>query len=140
MIPITEQEKQQIENYIQDNYPFAVFKLSPSSKLFKKLSHIKNGTLQGQSYPISIQSLLDVWGYKQDEIRFIRHTNVAIEDAIQMLNYDLSIVVNNYHSYLRQYEGHKINILETEEFKEIAKSISKRKNSFVTHIKNKGGG
>lgn len=109
--------KEEVFCFIKDAYDVTII----PTNVWQKLSDIYNGTFKGMSVGIPPEHLLDMWKRKIDMLNGIadRNKTKGIKmSADQRLNYDLSILVNKYDSYLKWLEKQKI--LEAE--KEIEKT------------------
>lgn len=110
-------EKQCVYDFILEVYDLNII----PTNIWKKISEIYSGTYKGMSICIPPEHLLDMWKRKIDMLNGIADRNriKGIKmSANQRLNYDLSILVNKYDSYLKWLE--KQRIIEAE--KEIEKS------------------
>ena len=119
-------EKQCVYEFILDTYDLNII----PTNIWEKISDIYSGTYKGMSISIPPEHLLDMWKRKIDMLNGIddRNKTKGIKmSADQRLNYDLSILVNKYDSYLKWLEKQKI--IEAESIKsdlkksEIATSI-----------------
>ncbi len=99
--------KEDIFKFIKDTYDII---LIPTT-VWQKLNNIYNGTFKGMFYGIPPEHLLDMWKRKLDMLNGIANRNNTIGktmDTEQRINYDLSILVNKYDSYLKWLEKQKI--------------------------------
>ena len=109
--------KEDVFNFIKDAYDITII----PTTVWQKLSNIYNGTFKGMTYGIPPEHLLDMWERKIDMLNGIANRNNTkgrTMNVDQRINYDLSVLVNKYDSYLKWLEKQKI--LETE--KEIEKN------------------
>ena len=109
--------KENVFNFIKDAYDITII----PTTVWQKLSNIYNGTFKGMTYGIPPEHLLDMWKRKIDMLNGIANRNSTkgkTMNADQRINYDLSVLVNKYDSYLKWLEKQKI--LEAE--KEIEKN------------------
>ena len=109
--------KENVFNFIKDAYDITII----PTTVWQKLSNIYNGTFKGMTYGIPPEHLLDMWERKIDMLNGIANRNNTkgiTMNVDQRINYDLSVLVNKYDSYLKWLEKQKI--LEAE--KEIEKN------------------
>ncbi len=109
--------KEDVFNFIKDAYDVTII----PTTVWQKLGDIYNGTFKGMTIGIPPKHLLDMWKRKIDMLNGIANRNSTkgiTMNVNQRINYDLSILVNKYDSYLKWLEKQKI--LEAE--KEIEKS------------------
>ena len=109
--------KEDVFNFIKDAYDITII----PTTVWQKLNNIYNGTFKGMTYGIPPEHLLDMWERKIDMLNGIANRNNTkgkTMNADQRINYDLSVLVNKYDSYLKWLEKQKI--LEAE--KEIEKN------------------
>ena len=109
--------KENVFNFIKDTYDITII----PTTVWQKLSNIYNGTFKGMTYGIPPEHLLDMWKRKIDMLNGIANRNNTkgrTMNVDQRINYDLSVLVNKYDSYLKWLEKQKI--LEAE--KEIEKN------------------
>ena len=109
--------KEDVFNFIKDAYDITII----PTTVWQKLSNIYNGTFKGMTYGIPPEQLLDMWERKIDMLNGIANRNNTkgrTMNVDQRINYDLSVLVNKYDSYLKWLEKQKI--LEAE--KEIEKN------------------
>ena len=109
--------KEDVFNFIKDAYDITII----PTTVWQKLSNIYNGTFKGMTYGIPPEHLLDMWERKIDMLNSIANRNNTkgrTMNVDQRINYDLSVLVNKYDSYLKWLEKQKI--LEAE--KEIEKN------------------
>ena len=112
--------KEDVFNFIKDAYDITII----PTTVWQKLSNIYNGTFKGMTYGIPPEHLLDMWERKIDMLNGIANRNNTkgrTMNVDQRINYDLSVLVNKYDSYLKWLEKQKI--LEAE------KEIEKNENS-----------
>ena len=111
--------KEDVFNFIKDAYDITII----PTTVWQKLSNIYNGTFKGMTYGIPPEHLLDMWKKKIDMLNGIASRNATKGKTMnvdQRINYDLSVLVNKYDSYLKWLEKQKI--LEAE------KGIEKNEN------------
>ena len=109
--------KEDVFNFIKEAYDVTII----PSTVWQKLGNIYNGTFKGMSFGIPPEHLLDMWKRKIDMLNGIASRNTTkgkSMNADQRINYDLSVLVNKYDSYLKWLE--KQRIIEAE--KEIEKN------------------
>ncbi len=109
--------KEGIFDFIKNAYDVTII----PTTVWQKLGNIYNGTFKGMTFGIPPGHLLDMWKRKIDMLNGIANRNSTkgiTMNTDQRINYDLSILVNKYDSYLRWLERQKI--LEAE--KEIEKN------------------
>ena len=117
--------KENVFNFIKDAYDITII----PTTVWQKLSNIYNGTFKGMTYGIPPEHLLDMWKRKIDMLNGIANRNNTkgrTMNVDQRINYDLSVLVNKYDSYLKWLEKQKI--LEAE------KEIEKNENIVVKTI------
>lgn len=108
--------KEDVFNFIKDAYDITII----PTTVWQKLSNIYNGTFKGMTYGIPPEHLLDMWERKIDMLNGIANRNNTkgrTMNVDQRINYDLSVLVNKYDSYLKWLEKQKI--LEAENKKKI---------------------
>ena len=99
--------KEDVFNFIKDAYDITII----PTTVWQKLSNIYNGTFKGMTYGIPPEHLLDMWKRKIDMLNGIANRNSTkgkTMNADQRINYDLSVLVNKYDSYLKWLEKQKI--------------------------------
>ena len=109
--------KEDVFNFVKNAYEITIF----PSTVWHKLSNVYNGTFKVITYGIPPEHLLDMWERKIDMLNGIANRNNTkgrTMNVDQRINYDLSVLVNKYDSYLKWLEKQKI--LEAE--KEIEKN------------------
>ncbi len=109
--------KECVFEFIKDAYDVTII----PTTVWQKLGDIYNGTFKGMTIGIPPEHLLDMWKRKIDMLNGIADRNVVkgiVMSPDKRINYDLSILVNKYNSYLKWLEKQKI--LEAE--KEIEKN------------------
>ena len=115
-----ETDKDDVFNFIINAYDLTII----PTTIWQKLNDIYNGTFKGMSVGIPPSDLLDMWKRKIDMLNGIAKKNELKGIHMQpdqRLNYDLSILVNKYDSYLKWKEKQKI--LETEKETEKTQNI-----------------
>lgn len=113
------------------------------SHFFKKLEDIYTGKLKGLSCGIPPEDLLDMWKrkHKLGELDRTRAKNIVSGkemNGYQKLNYDLAVIIAQYHDYLKWKERNKI--IEQEVNKvhiDILKEVDLDKLSVIAQNKNK---
>lgn len=122
--------KENVFNFIKDAYDVTII----PTTVWQKLSNIYNGTFKGMTYGIPPEHLLDMWKRKIDMLNGIANRNSTkgkIMNADQRINYDLSVLVNKYDSYLKWLEKQKI--LEAEKEIEKNENIVGKTIGYVSH-------
>lgn len=87
-------------------------------QFFKKLEQVYDGTYKDLSRPIPIEDLYDMWQRKMPYLLQTYDSNVRKGKNIegtQRLNYDLSILLSKYDSYLKWKEEQKQIQIEKEQ-------------------------
>lgn len=100
-------EKEDVFEFIRNTYGLTTI---PSS-VFQKLGNIYLGTFRGMSVGIQPKYLVDMWNRKIAYLNKIANNNVTNGKEMQpeqRINYDLSILVNKYDSYMEWLEKQKI--------------------------------
>ena len=122
--------KENVFNFIKDVYDVTII----PTTVWQKLSNIYNGTFKGMTYGIPPEHLLDMWKRKIDMLNGIANRNSTkgkTMNADQRINYDLSVLVNKYDSYLKWLEKQKI--LEAEKEIEKNENIVGKTIGYVSH-------
>lgn len=122
--------KDDVFNFIKDAYDVTII----PSTVWQKLADIYNGTFRGMSFGIPPEHLLDMWKKKIDMLNGIANRNNTkgkSMSADQRINYDLSVLVNKYDSYLKWLEKQKI--IETEKEQENSENIVGKSIGYVSH-------
>lgn len=122
--------KEDVFNFIKDAYDITII----PTTVWQKLSNIYNGTFKGMTYGIPPEHLLDMWERKIDMLNGIANRNNTkgrTMNADQRINYDLSVLVNKYDSYLKWLEKQKI--LEAEKEIEKNENIVGKTIGYVSH-------
>ena len=122
--------KEDVFNFIKDAYDITII----PTTVWQKLSNIYNGTFKGMTYGIPPEHLLDMWKRKIDMLNGIANRNSTKGKAMnadQRINYDLSVLVNKYDSYLKWLEKQKI--LEAEKEIEKNENIVGKTIGYVSH-------
>ena len=122
--------KENVFNFIKDAYDITII----PTTVWQKLSNIYNGTFKGMTYGIPPEHLLDMWERKIDMLNGIANRNSTkgkTMNADQRINYDLSVLVNKYDSYLKWLEKQKI--LEAEKEIEKNENIVGKTIGYVSH-------
>lgn len=105
--------KENIFDFIKDAYDITII----PTTVWQKLDNIYNGTFKGMSVGIPPEHLLDMWKRKMDMLNGIANRNSTKHIKMnidQRINYDLSILINKYDSYLKWLEKQKILAAEKE--------------------------
>ena len=126
-------EKEGIFNFIKETYDISVI----PTTVWQKLSNIYAGTFKGMSVGIQPSHLLDMWKRKIDMLNGIANKNDTKGIHMQpdqRLNYDLSILVNKYDSYLKWLEKQKI--IEAEKDVEKSQNIVSQSIGYNNQSKN----
>lgn len=126
-------EKEEIFNFIKDTYDITVI----PTTVWQKLNNIYAGTFKGMSVGIQPSHLLDMWKRKIDMLNGIANKNEIKGIHMQpdqRLNYDLSILVNKYDSYLKWLEKQKI--IEAEKDVEKSQNIVSQSIGYNNQSKN----
>ena len=122
--------KEDVFNFIKDAYDITII----PSTVWQKLANIYNGTFKGMSFGIPPEHLLDMWKRKIDMLNGIASRNTTkgkSMNADQRINYDLSVLVNKYDSYLKWLE--KQRIIEAEKEIEKNENIVSKSIGYVPH-------
>lgn len=129
--------KDDIFEFIIANYDI---KVVPKS-IFTKLGDIYNGTYKGLACCIPPEDILDMWKQKMDYLNKVRARNITLGKnmtAAQQVNYDISVLINKYDSYLKWKERNKIIEQEVNKVhKDILKTVDLDKLSKMTQNQNK---
>ncbi len=99
--------KESVFDFIKNAYDVTII----PTTVWQKLSNIYNGTFKGMTFGIPPKHLLDMWKRKIDMLNGIANRNSTkgiTMNTNQRINYDLSILVNKYDSYLKWLEKQKI--------------------------------
>ncbi len=99
--------KEEIFEFIKVEYDITII----PSTVWQKIGNIYAGTFKGMSEGIPPHHLLDMWERKIDMLNATadkNRTRGKSMSAEQRLNYDLTILVNKYDSYLKWLEKQKI--------------------------------
>ena len=105
--------KENVFDFIKDSYDVTIV----PTTVWQKLGEIYNGTFKGMSVGIPPEHLLDMWKRKIDMLNGIADRNKTkgiIMGSDKRINYDLSILINKYDSYLKWLEKQKIIASEKE--------------------------
>lgn len=100
-------EKDEVFQFIKEAYDLTIV----PTTVWQKLSNIYEGTFKGMSVGIPPSDLLDMWKRKIDMLNGIAKKNEVKGIHMQpdqRLNYDLTILVNKYDSYLKWKEKQRI--------------------------------
>ena len=105
-------------------------------KIFQKLEDIYNGRWKGLACCIPPEDLLDMWTRKMDYLTKVKMRNITLGkemDSAQQINYDISVLINKYDSYLKWKEQNKIIEQETAKVHtDILKTVDLDKLSKIT--------
>lgn len=104
--------KDDVYRFIIHTYDIAVI----PSYMWVKLNKIYSGELEGMTVGIPPSHLCDMWKRQIDNLNKIHDYNKTkgkSMDKTQRLNYDMSVLVNKYDSYLSWLEQQKILERET---------------------------
>ena len=99
--------KEEIYEFIKEEYDITIV----PTTVWQKIGNIYAGTFKGMSEGIPPHHLLDMWERKIDMLNATADKNKTRGKSMsveQRLNYDLSILVNKYDSYLKWLEKQKI--------------------------------
>lgn len=122
--------KEDVFNFIKDAYDVTII----PSTVWQKLGNIYNGTFKGMSFGIPPEHLLDMWKKKIDMLNGIASRNITKGKSMnidQRINYDLTVLVNKYDSYLKWLEKQKI--IEAEKEIEKNENIVGKSIGYVSH-------
>jgi hypothetical protein len=124
--------KYEIFQFMLEHYDIKVV----PSKIFQKLEDIYHGRWKGLGCCIPPEDILDMWNRKMDFLIKTRMNNITLGkemDAAQQINYDISVLINKYDSYLKWKERNKIIEQETNKVHtEILKTVDLDKLSKIT--------
>ena len=105
--------KDNVFEFIKSAYDVTII----PTTVWHKIGNIYNGTFKGMSEGIPPEHLLDMWQRKIDMLNGIANRNVTMGKKMseeQRINYDLSILINKYDSYLKWLDKQKILEVEKE--------------------------
>lgn len=129
--------KQEIFELIVANYDIRVV----PKNIFTKLEDIYNGRFKGLACRIPPEDILDMWKRKMDYLNKVKVKNITLGktmNAAQQVNYDISVLINKYDSYLKWKEQNKIIEQEVNKVhKDILKTVDLDKLSKITQNQNK---
>lgn len=129
--------KQEIFELITSNYNIKVV----PKNIFTKLEDIYNGRFKGLVCCIPPEDILDMWKRKMDYLNKVKAKNITlgkIMTAAQQVNYDISVLINKYDSYLKWKEQNKIIEQDVNKVHEdILKTVDLDKLSKITQNQNK---
>lgn len=117
--------KEAVYDFIKEAYSLSII----PTTVWQKISNIYSGTFKGMSSGIPPEHLLDMWKRKINMLNSNAYKNIAKGKKMspdQRLNYDLSVLINKYDSYLKWLEKQKI--IEAE------KSVEQNENIVVKSI------
>ena len=126
--------------YDKQTYHSSCFINMPTT-VWQKLSDIYNGTFKGMSVGIPPEHLLDMWKRKINMLNGIAYRNKTkgiVMGFDKRINYDLSILINKYDSYLRWLE--KQRIIEAEKAVEKSENIVGKSIGYITANKSDRNG
>lgn len=121
-------EQDEIFKFIRNEYNLTII----PTIVWQKLQNIYNGTFKGMSTGIPPCDLLDMWKRKIDMLNGIAKKNEVKGINMQpeqRVNYDLSVLINKYDSYLRWKEKQKI--LELEKESDIEQNIVSQSINYI---------
>lgn len=127
--------KENVFDFIKDAYDVTII----PTTVWQKIGNIYNGTFKGMSVGIPPEHLLDMWKRKIEMLNGIAARNVMKGkpmNADQRINYDLSVLVNKYDSYLKWLEKQKI--IEAEKEVENSENIVGKSIGYVVQKLDKG--
>lgn len=99
--------KDNVFQFIKSAYDVTII----PTTVWHKIGNIYNGTFKGMLEGIPPEHLLDMWQRKIDMLNGIANRNVTMGKKMsgeQRINYDLSILINKYDSYLKWLDKQKI--------------------------------
>ena len=129
--------KENVFEFIKDSYDVTIV----PTTVWQKLSDIYNGTFKGRSVGIPPEHLLDMWKRKINMLNGIAYRNKTkgiVMGFDKRINYDLSILINKYDSYLRWLE--KQRIIEAEKAVEKSENIVGKSIGYITANKSDRNG
>ncbi len=129
--------KENVFEFIKDSYDVTIV----PTTVWQKLSDIYNGTFKGMSVGIPPEHLLDMWKRKINMLNGIAYRNKTkgiVMGFDKRINYDLSILINKYDSYLRWLE--KQRIIEAEKAVEKSENIVGKSIGYITANKSDRNG
>lgn len=100
-------DKDAVCKYIIETYEISII----PTVVFHKLAAIYSGSYKGMAVSIPPSQLLDMWKRKMPYLEKVFNRNKSIGkefDKAQRINYDLSILINKYDSYLEWREKQKL--------------------------------
>jgi hypothetical protein len=116
---ITELRKETIQHFkpiiVRDTgYRLMLRLYNPTSipnYIFQKLEAVYQGTWRNMSKKIPPKHLFDMWERKAEELKKM-HKQMELNgkemDPVQEINYDISVLINKYDSYLKWLEKQRI--------------------------------
>jgi len=130
--------KDDVYRWMLESYTLTVI----PSQTWKKINRIYAGEIDGMSIGIPPEHLYDMWKRKINYLNKIWNNNKTKGkemDGAQKLNYDLTVLVNQYDSYLSWLNKQKIleaeentihtNILQNVDLQKMSKQNNNNKNS-----------
>lgn len=112
--------KDLIYEFIINNYDVNIV----PNKVFTKLDAFYTGTFKGMSISMSPEDLYDMWTKKINYLNNLNIKNIKANKIINgadRINYDLSVLLSKYDSYLKWKEKEKI---KAEEIKEVCENAT----------------
>jgi hypothetical protein len=111
-------DKSHLYQYLQKTYGIVYM----PKFIYQKFSDIFNGTykniMNGQGIPPC--DLLDMWERKQnflDKTKVWNESKGKVMESLQLIQYDLAIIMSKYDSYLKWKEAQKIKTIDRERIK-----------------------
>lgn len=92
-----------------------------SNHIYTKFEQIFTGTFKNMAYPIPPEHLLDMWQRQIHVLKKMYH-NPPIE-GVNRINYDASVLISKYPSYLNWLSKSKIEAKQTEQYIENSSQI-----------------
>ncbi len=115
-------DKDRLTYWLYDNYNISVL----PNLFFQKLQRINKGTFSERiSVPISCYDLLQIFKKMKTYLDKVNNNNERkgkIINLSQRVNYDLSIVINNYDDYIKWKQKQKTETIENDKLQEEIKS------------------
>lgn len=115
-------DRDRLTYWLYENYNISVL----PSLFFSKLQRINEGTFSNRvGVSISNYDLLQIFKKMKsylDKINNKNERNGKTFEATQRINYDLSVVINNYDEYLKWKQKQKTEVVEKQQIQEDIKS------------------
>jgi len=115
-------DKDRLTYWLYDNYNISVL----PNLFFQKLLRINKGTFSDRvNVPISCYDLLQIFKKMKSYLDKVHNSNERkgkIINLSQRVNYDLSIVINNYDDYIKWKQKQKTETIENKKLQEEIKS------------------